>query len=139
MIFSEKYRQDGERMKKVKKRYRVLLLVSVCVLAFMNGVLAGYFGKNEKNEKSEDEKGIKAVAVEEETLSEKQEAMYYTVAIRGDEILLLEVFSDMSERVVEKANVNTSWIPTGEVELLRAGLKFDTKEDALMLVENFVS
>lgn len=122
----------------------VLRFLGICVVAFAAGIVTGFI-KNEikSNGESVTEEyyeNVQAVIVEEATLEYKaKEFVHYLVHCDGDCIMLSEVFDDGSKETVESFAINTSVLPKEDVALLKQGMSFEDKEEALMMIENFVS
>lgn len=127
-------------MKKVRWGLRFLC---VCVVAFAMGIVTGFVKNNIGGEKEmPDDVGENAQIVigEEETLFYALKAVeHYFVVSEGDYIYLTEVFNDSSENVIETVEINKSVLPISDIMLLEEGLTFSDKDEALMMIENFVS
>lgn len=131
-----------ERLVKImKKTHFGLLLTGICLAAFLGGVATGYVkNKHRVGEISPDSDMVRAAIIEEETvLHEPNEVDFYEVTSSGDFIVLYEVFSDNTKNELERTYFNTSVLPKDDISLLSEGLSFSDKEDALMMMENFVS
>ncbi len=126
-----------------KLPWGVVFLI-LCVMAFSMGIVTGFVKaklNNVKNETPLPEEAVKSVLVEEETLvfATEKETLYYVVVSQGDFIFIREAFSDNSEKVIEMIEINKSVLPEEDIALLEEGMRFETKSEALMMVENFVS
>lgn len=127
----------------MKKMQWGICFFVICVVAFAMGIITGFL-KNSIREKSFEEEieidAAKSVIAEEETVTQRAvERICYTVICRGDDIVLLENFSDGSEIEVESTPMNKSVLPKEDIILLEEGITFSNKEDALIMIENFVS
>lgn len=125
----------------MKKIYWGLLFAGVCAMAFSGGVLAGVIKSKVKEKPTEPvAESVKAVISEEETVPDyADESVYYIVRTEGDYIILATVSSSGTETEIERAQINKKVLPVEDVELLEEGLTFDVKDEALMMIENFVS
>ncbi len=122
------------------KKTKIVLVAAVAVaLSVSVGALSGYVQRNsEKNEKNSEK--VKSVAIEEETLVKKDKTVtHYRVEIESSEIVLTEIFDDETEKEIERVEINTVVLPENDVRVLSEGVAFSTKEEALILMENFIS
>ncbi len=121
-----------------------LRFFGICIVAFAAGIVTGFI-KNEVNNKPEIVtepifENAQAVIVEEETLEYKEsEFLHYLVQSNGNLVLLEKVFTDGKRELVESYTVNTSVLPKADITLLEEGMSFAEKEEALLMIENFVS
>lgn len=128
----------------MKKAGWILRFTGICIVAFAAGIITGFI-KNGAEEvlpatEGEREEKVQHVSVEEETLLYMPKKLKcYKVVSRGDLISLCEVFEDESENVIEMAEFNPSVLPVGDIELLKEGIVFADKDEALLMIENFVS
>lgn len=121
----------------MRKIHYGFIIGGVCIVALLSGIASGFM-KNSARQK--DFVNIKSVAAEEETaLYHDKEHDYYELIIDGNYLYMHEVFSDNSKRNIEKAEINIAVLPQSEVEALKKGVKFEEKEEALMIMECFVS
>lgn len=101
--------------------------------------MLGYM-KNPKKETPDTAENVTPVAVEEATLLyETKQPSHYEVMIDANFIVLREVFKNGSGKELERIKINTELLPEKEVDMLRGGMAFTKREEALMLIENFVS
>ena len=128
----------------MKKAGWILRFTGICIVAFAAGIITGFI-KNGAEEvpratEGEREEKVQHVSVEEETLLYMPKKLKsYKVVSRGDLISLCEVFEDESENVIERAEFNPSVLPVEDIELLKEGIVFADKDEALLMIENFVS
>ena len=122
----------------------VLRFLGICIVAFAAGIVTGFI-KNEIKSNSESVtenhyENVQAVIVEEATLEYRtKELVDYFVHCDSEVIMLSKVFDDGSKEMVESFAINTSVLPIEDVALLKKGMSFEEKEEALMMIENFVS
>ena len=122
----------------------VLRFLGICIVAFAAGIVTGFI-KNEirnSNESVTEEfyENVQPVIVEEATVEYKaKEFEHYLVKCDEECIILAEVFDDGSTQTVESFTINKSVLPKEDVALLEDGMSFREKEEALMMIENFVS
>lgn len=124
---------------KVSKTRFGLIVAVAFVLSLSGGMLIGYVN-TPKDESEMPAENVTPVAIEEETLLHAQKTVtHYKVTVTDDCIILCEVFSDDTETELERAEINTSVLPKEDVKILKDGVAFADKDEALMLIENFVS
>ncbi len=128
----------------MKKARWILRFLGICIVAFAAGIVTGFIknGVEENRESPTEEMAgeVRAVITEEETVMySPKKFKYYLVMSDGDCIALSEVFDDDSENVIEVAEFNPSVLPVSDIELLKEGLTFTDKDEALLMIENFVS
>lgn len=103
------------------------------------GAVSGYIQRNRNTGEKISDK-IKEVALEEETLIKNEKAVtHYIVTLNESCIVLQEVFDDETKNELERVAINTSVLPKNDVKVLSEGVAFTDKEEALILIENFVS
>lgn len=127
----------------MKKIPWVTCFVAVCIIAFASGIVTGFIKtkmQSFQTPSEEEKEAVQSVLEEEETLfySPVEEVKDYVVISKGDYIILTEV-TDSSETVVEIIEINKSVLPGEDVALLEKGISFSDKNEALMMIENFVS
>lgn len=123
---------------KMKKKY-VLMLLGVCVTAFLGGLTAGFLtvGKSDKEDKQLDPPAVEVKAKEEQIA--KKEIDCYRVQAGEGYIAVYTVYSDNTKEEVVRSEMNVKVLPAKDVEMLKAGINLPEKTQALMLMENFVS
>jgi hypothetical protein len=128
----------------MKKMRWILGFVGICIVAFATGIVAG-FVKNgicdmTKATNEPVTEGAIKVMEEEETVEYAPKKLdHYLVESDGSYITLAEVFVDESKNVVEIMQFNTSVLPKADIMLLEEGMVFEEKDEALLMIENFVS
>ncbi len=123
----------------MKKTRFWLLVVAAFVLSLSGGMLIGHISSPKADAEMPAE-NVTPVAIEEETLLHAQKTVtHYKVTVEENSIILCEVFSDETEAELERAEINTRVLPKEDVKVLKEGVAFVSKDEALMLIENFVS
>lgn len=122
----------------------ILSFLGVCIVAFAAGIVTGFIKNEVKNNEIPETEPIfesaRAVIYEEETLPHKEsEFLHYLVQCNGNFVVLEKVFTDGKCEVVESYAINTSVLPKADIALLEEGMSFTEKEEALLMIENFVS
>ena len=132
-----------ERLVKCMKNKRFGSIVfSVCMVAFVSGIITGYMkNREEKEEDILPSENVQAVLGEEETAERivVKEAEYFRIKASEDYVMLYEVFNDKTENEIERCRVDKSFLPESEVQILEEGIDFFDKEEALMVMESFIS
>lgn len=132
-----------ERLVKCMKNKRFGSIVfSVCMVAFVSGIITGYMkNREEKEEDILPSENVQAVLGEEETAERivVKEAEYFRIKASEDYVMLYEVFNDKTENEIERCRVDKSFLPESEVQILEEGIDFFNKEEALMVMESFIS
>lgn len=130
----------GERLvKNMRKIHPVIIIVTVCFMAFVAGIGSGYLKNKLKKEKNTPEY-IQSVVKEEESVTEKVKWVeYYRVMSEDEYIFLYEVFSDNTTNELEKMGIEDVYLPEEEKAILKEGIDFSDKEEALMVMESFIS
>lgn len=128
----------------MKKAGWILRFAGICIVAFAAGIITGFIKNGAKEvPRATEGEGIEKmqhVSVEEETLLYMPKKLKgYKVTSEGTLISLSEVFEDESENVIERAEFNPSVLPVGDIELLKEGIVFESRDEALLMIENFVS
>lgn len=122
----------------MKKTYVGLIITGACLTAFVGGIMAGYFNSREKTPEAEN--NVTPVIIEAETLPKEEKIPdRYEIQLEGGYIVLHEVFDDNTKKEIERAEINTNVLPTQDVKLLKEGIVLQYKDEALMMIENFVS
>ena len=122
----------------------ILRFVGICIVAFAAGIVTGFIKNDVRKPDAVATEEIKEeaqlVMEEEETLIYLPKKLrHYLVTSDGDYITLVEVFDDESKNVLETMQFNTSVLPKADVILLKQGMIFEDKDEALLMIENFVS
>lgn len=124
---------------KMKKRSFCLMGIGAVAISLTAGILYGNLKNTDNSENVKTEK-VKAVTVEEESvLYDGKQIKYYEVKTEGNNIVLSKVFLDETREEEERTEINESVLPKSDVEILKDGIKFANREEALMLIENFIS
>lgn len=128
----------------MRKKSLAVWFPVICSAAFVLGTFAGFVKVYLKNgnevQNVPEADAAKMVIEEEETLIPREKTtLHYVVSIDGGSLVLLQVFDDNSENVVESADINKSVLPKNDILLLEKGIVFSDKDEALMMMENFVS
>ncbi len=127
----------------MKKMQWGICFFVICVVAFAMGIITGFLRNSIKEQDFEEDiepHAAKSVIAEEETVTQRVvERICYTVISYGEDIVLLENFSDGSEVTLESTPMNKSVLPKEDIVLLEEGINFENKDEALMMIENFVS
>ncbi len=128
----------------MRKARWILRLMGICTVAFAAGIVTGFIKNGVEEAREEASEGItyevKTVMEEEETLIYSPKRLkHYLVISDGGYIELSEVFDDESENVIEVAEFNPSVLPMDDIVLLKEGIIFSDKDEALLMIENFVS
>ena len=122
----------------------ILGFVGICIVAFAAGIVAGFVknGACDMTEATNEPVTEVAIKVMEEAATVEyapKKLDYYLVESDGSYITLVEVFDDESKKVVEIMQFNTSVLPKADIMLLEEGMIFEEKDEALLMMENFVS
>ncbi len=125
----------------MKKVNPVLIIASVCAVAFLGGIGTGYLrGRKPTNSTEGSTENVKAVVKEEESVPQVINSVECYRVINEDRyILLYEVFTDDTLKEVQRANIENVYLPKEERETLMEGIDFYNKEEALMVMESFIS
>ena len=131
-------------MDKVAKR---ALMVTACAIAFGSGIFAGYVKNRPPSEaEGEEEKLIPVVSAESapyippsERETEKKVFEYYLVRLEGDLVTVSEVYSDKSRKALESAEIESGYLRREDRELLEKGIAITSRDEALMMIEDFIS
>ena len=80
------------------------------------------------------------VTTEPEIIEDEPEAViiYYTLQSEGDVLHLYEINGE-SRRAIKSLPINPEMFPQEDRELLKSGIKADTLEEGIEIIENFVS
>lgn len=109
----------------------------VCVVAFIGGIGTGYL-KGKKNKREEPVENVKEAVNEDESVPLKKEG-YYRVQTSENYIYLYEVFDDDTKTEIGKTLINDIFLPKDEEDMLKEGIDFNDKEEALMVMESLTS
>ncbi|MGM9551335.1 MAG: hypothetical protein ACI3XA_03675 [Clostridia bacterium] len=116
---------------------------AICVIAFIGGITAGFISSriSLKEPIHATEERVEAVNNEEETLPHTvtKETDYYYVCIEGESLVVFEVFDDNTQEEIGRTFVEYANIPQSDKVALSEGIAFEEREEALMLIEDFVS
>lgn len=128
----------------MKDKHWALRFLLVCFLAFGLGIATGFIKSNIVRHTTPEPTELwdaRSVVNEAESVEHRESVQFlcYRVHCAGDSIVLSEVFSDNSENIIETAQLNRSVLPKGDIQLLEEGITFEDKDEALMMIENFVS
>lgn len=128
-------------MKKIRWGLKFL---GICVVAFSAGIVAGFIKNGESYKETDSTDGIvenaHIVTVEEATLPYMRKVfLCYKVSSAGESIKLAEVYDDGTEQVIEVFEFNPTVLPISDIELLKNGINFEDRDEALIMIENFVS
>lgn len=137
--------RGGNKMDKVAKR---ALMVAACAIAFGSGIFAGY----EKNRPQHAEEGKKDsflpvnVAAESapyippsERETETAVFEHYLVKIEDNFVTVSEVYSDNGRKILESAEIERGYLRREDRELLEKGIVITSRDEALMMIEDFIS
>ena len=118
------------------------IVFSVCMVAFISGIITGYVrNRGEKEDNILPSENVQAVLGEEETAERivAKKAEYFRIKASEDYVMLYEVFNDKTENEIERCKVDKSFLPDSEAKILEEGIDFFDKEEALMVMESFIS
>lgn len=129
----------------MKKPYTAIMS-AVCAAAFLGGIAAGYV-QNKSSRKKENIpiENVQAAVSEEESVFRETEtakvktAEYYQVKSTDEYVFLYEVFDDDTKKEIQKIGIKDIFLPEDEKELIKNGIEFYEKEEALMAMESLVN
>lgn len=134
----------------MERRGKCAILTAICALAFGGGLLAGYV--NDKKEVSLHEKEpLQESMKTAETVREKEtpdfripeptekRIAYYEIRLSGDYIVVFEVYTDNTKSEIERAEIESDMLLHHDRKMLEDGINVSDFDDAMLIVEDFVS
>ena len=119
------------------KKYTKIVCV-VCVAAFLGGIGTGYLRGQKTKAKNVPVENAKEAVNEDESVPLKKEG-YYRVQSFDNYICLYEVFEDDTKTEIGKTLITNVFLPKDEEDMLKEGIDFTDKEEALMVMESLTS
>lgn len=132
----------------MEKKGRVALLTTILAASFGGGLLAGYLNDGQRH--TDDARQVVQEAVKEETYVAEMSTFYvpesterttdhYEIRLSGDYIVVFEVYTDNTEREIERAEIEGEMLLASDREMLEEGINVTDFDEAMLKVEDFVS
>ena len=127
---------------------KTALLVMACAIAFSGGILAGYIKNRDERPKKETPENVPVNVVSEKTQYElptqretekKDEILNYLVVLNGDELGAYEVYDSGKRVKIESAAIENGNLRKDDREMLEKGISVYERDEALMMIEDFIS
>ncbi len=126
----------SERLSDRMRKY-VIIVSGVCAAAFLCGIGAGYMRFRSSEKELKVGENIEVEAKEESEVI--KEIDYYQVRAKENYIIVYQFYKDDTKDVILMSEMNMSVLPKEDLSMLKTGINFPEKEEALMMMENFVS
>ncbi len=128
---------------------KTALIISICTAAFTGGLLVGFIRSRTRaeaepvtQEPTVMERAESADFIVPETEYATPAALscdYYLIRLTGDDIVIYEVFTNGTKSEVERMETESSALRKEDIELLSEGIKAYSRDEAMMLTEDFIS
>ena len=127
---------------------KTALLVMACAIAFSGGIFAGYIKNRDDRPKKETPENVPVNVVSEKTQYEtptqretekRDEILNYLVALNGDELEVYEVYESGKRAKIESAAIENGNLRRDDREMLEKGISVYERDEALMMIEDFIS
>ena len=127
---------------------KTALLVMACAIAFSGGIFAGYIKNRDDRPKKETPENVPVNVVSEKTQYEtptqretekRDEILNYLVALSGDELEVYEVYESGKREKIEGAAIENGNLRKDDREMLEKGISVYERDEALMMIEDFIS